>query len=79
MDIWLLGILLGYEDLPERAGDLWDAMQELRYNIAWEETHKNRDPITSVLCLKLSPLELEFRNILIEAENKKIKIRKGWV
>ena len=79
MDVWLLGVLLGYESLPERAGDVGDAMQELRYDIAWEETHRNRDPITSTLCLKLSPLELEFRNILIGAENEKIKKRKGGV
>lgn len=76
MDIWLLGILLGYTNLPERAGELWDAMKELRFKIAWEETHKNRDPITSTLCNQLAPLELEFRNILIAAENKKIKKRR---
>lgn len=76
MDVWLLGILLGYENLPERAGDLWDLMIKVRFNIAWEEMHKNRDPITSVMCVNLSALELEFRNILIVAENEKIKKRR---
>jgi len=76
MDIWLLGILLGYENLPQRAGYLWDEMTNIRYKVAWEETHRNRDPITSVMCVKLSTLELEFRNILIQAENEKIKKRR---
>lgn len=75
MDVWLLGLILGYENLPERAGYIWDEMNNLRYRIAWEESHRNRDPITSGFVNALSPLELEFRKILINAENKKIKKR----
>lgn len=78
MDVWLLGLFLGYENLPERAGDLWDEMKELRFLISWEETHRDRDPITSVKRSELAVLELEFRAILIEAESLKIKNKRGY-
>jgi len=73
MDPWLLGLLLGYNNLSERAGDLWDLMRVKRKEIAWELSHKHREPVLSVMYNDLTPLELEFRNILIEKEKKKTK------
>lgn len=73
MDPWLLGLILGYSNLSERAGDLWDLMRAKRKEIAWELTHKHREPVLSVMYNELTPLELEFRDILIEKEKKKTK------
>ncbi len=73
MDPWLLGLILGYSNLPERAGDLWDLMRAKRKEIAWELTHKHREPVLSVFHTELTPLELEFRDILIEKEKNKTK------
>ncbi len=80
MDPWLLGLILGYKDLPERAGELWDLMRDKREQIAHELTHKNRELVLSVHYNALTPLELEFRMILIRKELESIptpKKRKG--
>lgn len=71
MDPFLLGLLLGYNNLSERTGILWDLMRAKRKEIAWELTHKHREPVLSVFYNELTPLELEFRDILIEKEKKK--------
>lgn len=76
MDPWLLGLILGYSDLSERCGDLWDAMRAKRKEIAWELTHKHREPVLSVFYTELTPLELEFRDILIEHEKERA-LKKG--
>ena len=76
MDPWLLGLILGYSNLPERAGDLWDLMRDKRKEIAWELTHKRREPVLSVFYNDMTPLELECRNILIEKEKDKAAVRR---
>ena len=71
MDVWLLGLFLGYKNLPERAGELWDEMRLFRKEIAKLEV---RNPGTEKIAYYmnlLTPREIEFRGILIEYEKKK--------
>ena len=71
MDVWLLGLFLGYKNLPERAGELWDKMKLFRREIAKLEVRNlGSDKIAYYMNL-LTPCEIEFREILIEYEKKK--------
>lgn len=72
MDTFLLQILLGYRNLPERAGDLWAYMEKIREEIAREETHKNRAPVLAHKYTILGEYELEFRNILISCRKAEV-------
>ncbi len=66
MDPWLLGLLIDYKNLPDRAGELWDIMETIRKEIVHEEIHKNREPVIAHKIQVLSKYEKEFRDILIE-------------
>ena len=71
MDVWLLGLYLGYKDLPERAGELWDEMKLFRKEIAKLELRNPASDKIAYFNNLLGASELEFRLILIEYEKKK--------
>jgi len=71
MDVWLLGLYLGYKDLPERAGELWDEMKLYRKEIAKLELRNPASDKIAYYNNLLGVSELEFRLILIEYEKKK--------
>lgn len=71
MDVWLLGLYLGYKNLPERAGELWDEMKLFRKEIAKIELRNPGAEKIAYFGNLLTERELEFRNILIEYEKKK--------
>ena len=77
MDTFLLSLLLGYKALPDRAGVLWDYMDLMRGEIAFEETHKNREPVLAHKYGVLETYELEFRRLLIAARKEEGKNREG--
>ena len=71
MDVWLLGLFLGYKNLPERAGELWDEMKLFRKEIAKLEARNVGSSKIAYYMNLLTPREIEFRRILIEYEKKK--------
>lgn len=71
MDIWLLGLYLGYKNLPERAGELWDEMKLFRKEIAKLEVRNPGSEKIAYYMNLLTERELEFRLIMIEYEKKK--------
>jgi len=71
MDVWLLGLYLGYKDLPERAAELWDEMKLFRKEIAKLELRNLASDKIAYYNNLLGVDELEFRLILIEYEKKK--------
>lgn len=71
MDVWLLGLYLGYKDLPERAAELWDEMKLFRTEIAKLELRNPGSNQIAYFNNLLTTRELEFRLILISYEKKK--------
>lgn len=76
MDVWLLGLFLGYPELPERAAELWEELRQLRKLIAKEAVKNEYSTKIVTWTSMIGEREVELRAILIAEEKKKYERKK---